>query len=150
MLVWKVLPHRYSGWDYRSNRLISQWFNQIFLSVVTLPLEASHFFSSSLALLLPNFLFFASLMGIKWFVLICTHLIPRNLGNFFIYLSAFLVSLSVNCSFLFAHFAMGISCVVVLQSCSYIPGQLQITLRMALKFVYLGVSFPKKKFLILM
>lgn len=78
----------------------------------------------------------------------CTHLIPRNLGDFFRYLSAFLVSLSVSCSFLFAYFLMWASCAFVYSQELYIPGQLQIT-QNGTWFIYLGVPFTEKKILIL-
>lgn len=77
------------------------------------------------------------------------HLITSNLGNFFIYLSAFLVSLCVNCSFSHGGF-LSFFCLFTLKSSSYIPGQLQKTLKVALVFVYSGVSFTEQKFLILM
>lgn len=35
MLVWKALRRRYPGWDYRPDRLISLWFYQISLEMVT-------------------------------------------------------------------------------------------------------------------
>lgn len=58
-----------------------------------------------LTIFIAQFLIFASLMGIKWHcVSMYIHPITRNLGNFFTYLSGFLVFLSVNCSFIFAHF----------------------------------------------
>lgn len=148
MLVWKVLWHRYSKWDYKSNRLIFQWFNQICLPMVSnSPTGSFPFLLTLISPFIAQLSIFCSLMEVNWYsVLMCFHLMPRNLGHFFMYLSAFLVSLSVKCSFLFAHFATGISCVFVLKICSYIPRQLQITLSKALKFVYLGVSFPKQNF----
>ena len=76
------------------------------------------------------------------------HLITSNLGNFFIYLSAFLVSLCVNCSV--SHGGFLSFFLFTLRSSSYIPGQLQKTLKMAVVFVYSGVSFTEQKFLILM
>lgn len=80
-----------------------------------------------LTIFIAQFLIFASLMGIKWHcVSMYIHPITRNLGNFFTYLSGFLVFLSVNCSFIFAHFFYGGSLsLFILQNYSYIPGQLQ-------------------------
>lgn len=76
---------------------------------------------------IAQFLIFASLIGIKCHcVLMYIHPITRNLGNFFTYLSAFLVFLFCEpliylCSISYRGFLS----VFILQSYSHIPGQLQ-------------------------
>lgn len=99
----KVVQHSYLGWYYGSDRLISLWFYQKFFQMVT---DSP---TGSFPFLILTCIFIACLMGLKWHcVLMYIDLITRNLGNFFIYLSAFLVSLSMNCSLIFAHFLMSL------------------------------------------